>query len=92
MKIIVLAGGLSTERDVSFASGKMVSEALRRKGHQVLLLDIFMGYGRTGDDLTDIFEHSDSGDRTRYCKDQIYAGRPVRLFFWPKCHRTMPDG
>lgn len=64
MKIIVLAGGLSTERDVSFASGKMVSEALRRKGHQVLLLDIFMGYGRTGDDLTDIFEHSEAASIT----------------------------
>lgn len=56
MKIVVLAGGLSTERDVSLATGSMVSAALRRKGHQVLLLDVFMGYGRAGDDLTDIFE------------------------------------
>lgn len=56
MKIVVLAGGLSTERDVSLATGSMVSTALRRKGHQVLLLDVYMGYGRAGDDLTDIFE------------------------------------
>lgn len=56
MKIVVLAGGLSTERDVSLATGSMVSAALRRKGHQVLLLDVYMGYGRAGDDLTDIFE------------------------------------
>ena len=56
MKIVVLAGGLSTERDVSLATGSMVSTALRRKGHQVLLLDVYMGYGRAGDDFTDIFE------------------------------------
>ena len=45
MKIVVLAGGLSTERDVSFVTGNMVSKALRAKGHQVILLDVFMGYG-----------------------------------------------
>ncbi|MDE6889388.1 MAG: D-alanine--D-alanine ligase [Eubacterium sp.] len=55
MKIVVLAGGLSTERNVSLSTGSMVSEALRRKGHQALLLDVFMGYGADGDDLTDIF-------------------------------------
>lgn len=58
MRIVVLAGGLSTERDVSLATGSMVSEALRRKGHQTLLLDVFMGYGRPGDDLEDIFNRS----------------------------------
>ena len=58
MKIVVLTGGLSTERDVSLATGDMVSSALRRKGHQVLLLDGFMGYGRAGDDLTGIFDNS----------------------------------
>ncbi len=56
MKIVVLAGGLSTERDVSLATGSMVSAALRRKGHKALLLDVYMGYGKAGDDLTNIFE------------------------------------
>ncbi len=56
MKIVVLAGGLSTERDVSLSTGSMVSRALRQKGHRVLLLDVFMGYGKAGDPLTDIFE------------------------------------
>lgn len=59
MKIIVLAGGLSTERDVSFATGKMVSTALRSKGHQVMMLDVFMGYGQDGDDLEEIFNKSE---------------------------------
>lgn len=44
MKIIVLAGGTSTEREVSLNSGKMVCKALRSKGHQAVLLDVFMGY------------------------------------------------
>ena len=44
MKIIVLAGGTSTEREVSLNSGKMVCKALRSKGHQAVMLDVFMGY------------------------------------------------
>ena len=44
MNIVVLAGGLSTERDVSLNTGTMVSKALRSKGHNVIMLDVFMGY------------------------------------------------
>ena len=32
MDIIVLAGGLSTERDVSFKTGSMVASALKENG------------------------------------------------------------
>lgn len=58
MNIVVLAGGLSTERDVSFITGSMVSRALRKKGHNVIMLDVFMGYQEEETDITDIFEHS----------------------------------
>lgn len=58
MKIVVLAGGLSTERDVSFKTGEMVTEALRENGHQVILLDVFMGYSDKQEDLTGIFERA----------------------------------
>ena len=51
MKILVLAGGLSSERDVSFATGTMVGNALREKGHQVALVDLFCG---VEDPLTDL--------------------------------------
>ena len=44
MKIVVLAGGLSTERDVSFCSGSMVYKALKENGHQVVLIDVYLGY------------------------------------------------
>ena len=41
MKIIVLAGGLSPERDVSLTSGAGICKTLREKGHQAFLLDVF---------------------------------------------------
>lgn len=44
MNIIVLAGGLSTERDVSISTGLQVCEALRQQGHHAAMLDVFMGY------------------------------------------------
>lgn len=43
MKIVVLAGGLSPERNVSLSSGAMVCQALRERGHQVALVDLFFG-------------------------------------------------
>lgn len=43
MNIAVLCGGLSSERDVSITSGTMVAQALRERGHKVLLLDAFLG-------------------------------------------------
>lgn len=44
MKILVLCGGLSNERDVSFSTGTGAARALRELGHQVVLLDLFLGY------------------------------------------------
>lgn len=58
MNIVVLAGGLSPERDVSFVTGSNVTETLRKNGHQVILLDVFMGYGDDEEDLTGVFERS----------------------------------
>ena len=43
MKILVLAGGLSPERNVSLSSGSMVCQALRDRGHRVALVDLFFG-------------------------------------------------
>lgn len=43
MKIVVLAGGISTERDVSLSSGRMIYHALKEKGHQVIMLDVYLG-------------------------------------------------
>ncbi len=63
MNIVVLAGGLSTERDVSLTTGTMVSRALRENGHNVLMLDVYLGYGDEETDITDIFFHTtDAGE------------------------------
>lgn len=56
MRIVVLAGGLSTERDVSISSGFLVAEALRKKGHQVVLLDVFTGYEESICDIDALFK------------------------------------
>ena len=39
MKIVVLCGGVSPERDVSLSTGATVARALRKKGHSVALID-----------------------------------------------------
>lgn len=44
MKIVVLAGGTSTERDVSLISGSKIYKALKKNGHQAILLDVYLGY------------------------------------------------
>ena len=54
MKIVVLAGGISTERDVSLMSGSMVYKALKGNGHRVVLLDVFLGYEGDPDSVFDM--------------------------------------
>jgi len=43
MKIVVLGGGLSPERDVSKKSASLIANALLRKGHEVALIDLYEG-------------------------------------------------
>ncbi len=43
MNIVVLAGGISPERDVSLTSAALVSNALTKSGHKVCLLDVYEG-------------------------------------------------
>ena len=53
MKIVVLAGGISTERDVSIVSGTMICKGLREKGHRAVLIDVYCGDERISEaDLT----------------------------------------
>ena len=50
MKVVVLAGGISTEREVSIVTGTMVCKALLERGHNAILLDVYYGI-----DDSDIF-------------------------------------
>lgn len=43
MDIVVLAGGLSDERNVSLVSGAKICRALRERGHRAVLVDMFLG-------------------------------------------------
>lgn len=43
MRITVLMGGTSAERDVSLASGLRIADALRQRGHHVVTLDTARG-------------------------------------------------
>ena len=67
MKIAVICGGLSPERDVSISSGTGVARALRQRGHSVALIDLFLGN-------TDAVSNPD-GLFTTDEKDAIYSVR-----------------
>lgn len=68
MKIVVLAGGLSTERNVALTSGTGVCRALRRKGHQAILVDMFMGLENYDGSLETVFDAPD-GLCSDHCVD-----------------------
>lgn len=48
MNIVVLAGGISSERNVSLTTGAKVQNALVENGHHAILADVFMGYKLSG--------------------------------------------
>lgn len=52
MNIVVLAGGLSPERNVSLTSGSLITSALRKKGHRVLMIDVYEGTKNIEDPLS----------------------------------------
>lgn len=87
MNIVVLAGGTSTERDVSIVSGTNVCKALREKGHLAILLDVF--FGKEGADVSSAFtQEYDIEREVEYIKsfnDRVEAeAASGRGFFGPK--------
>ena len=52
MKITVLAGGLSHEREVSLSSGSLIAGALVRQGFDVCLVDLYTGKAIDGSEPT----------------------------------------
>ena len=61
MKIVVLAGGLSPERDVSLSSGSQIANALREAGHHVLLLDVYEGLKTNESEFESLFKDNITG-------------------------------
>ena len=60
MNIAVLCGGISAERDVSMASGSQVALALRERGHNVVLIDVFFGYPGDYANPAEIFSRNEA--------------------------------
>ena len=69
MKIAVVCGGLSNERDVSITSGSCVARALREKGHKVVLLDLYYGYSGNYTDPAELFEREQEDLRYSVSED-----------------------
>jgi D-alanine--D-alanine ligase len=61
MKVVILAGGISTERDVSLSTGRMIYEAVKKNGHQAVMLDVYLGY--TGENVETIFDREEDWAR-----------------------------
>ena len=59
MKIVVLGGGLSTERQVSLVSATSVCKALRSIGHKAVFVDMYLGLENYEGDLEAAFDAPD---------------------------------
>lgn len=66
MKIVVLAGGLSPERDVSLSSGSLIANALMASGHAVVLADIYEGIKAEEEALPALFLTKEDNRRYEY--------------------------
>ena len=87
MKVVVLAGGTSTERDVSIVSGMGVCRALRERGHQAILLDVFFGWegAEPGRVFTDEYDVDQAADYIRSFNGSLeQAKKDRREFFGPQ--------
>lgn len=86
MKVLVLAGGISTERDVSLVTGTMVCNALLKNGHKAILADVFMGYKLTERSIDEEFENAHEINTSGVAKDSpdIEAVK--------KSRKASPDG
>lgn len=85
MKIVVLAGGLSPERNVSLSSGSRVCQTLRSRGHEVAFIDIYLG---TDADPKSLFDAELDADLSRVAKEapnleELKARRGGESLFGP---------
>ena len=62
MKIAVICGGMSRERDVSISTGTNVARALRKRGHRVALMDLFLGDVSALEDAEHLFTSEEADE------------------------------
>ncbi|MDY5023164.1 MAG: D-alanine--D-alanine ligase [Blautia sp.] len=86
MKIVVLAGGTSTEREVSIVSGTGICRALRENGHRAVLVDIFCGTEQAdfSDPFPQEYDVDQAADYIKSFNDKIAEMQKSRKnFFGP---------
>ncbi len=83
MKIVVLAGGRSTERNVSISSGYRLTNALRDKGHEATFIDLFLGYDLNGQAPVSAFADANTSDNL-LISDAVLTDEDI--------NRLRPDG
>ena len=89
MKVVVLCGGTSTERDVSITSGTLICNALAKKGYDAVLIDVYLGIDEYNKE--DVFKMGEQGLKIKagLCRmapdiSQIKKLRPnPEVFFGP---------
>lgn len=69
MKIAVVCGGISNERDVSLSTGSGVAKALRERGHQVVLMDLYFGCEDSYDDPKELYDRPPKDENYRVYED-----------------------
>lgn len=85
MNIIVLAGGNSTEREVSIASGQGVCKALRERNHKAVLLDPYFGASQKEENLFPTeYDVDKAADAMREMSSKLEETMKIRKgFFGP---------
>ena len=84
MNIVVLAGGTSTEREISIVSGKGIASALRQKGHRAVLVDVFAGIGEVdwSDPFPENYDVEQAAESISGFNDRIGQMKKTRKSFW----------
>ena len=86
MNIVVLAGGTSTEREISIVSGTQICIALRGRGHRAVLVDIYSGDRRLmeGERFPEAYDVEEAAAYIRGFDQAIRENYdPSRPFFGP---------
>lgn len=82
MKIVVLAGGCSTEREVSIVSGLEVCKALRSRGHRAVLADVFFEADMGGELFPEAYDADAKAAQIRMRSAEVEETKKSRREFF----------
>ena len=94
MKIAVLAGGTSTERDISIVSGAGAAKAFQSKGYDTYFLDVFRGVPDEEAEKAYTFVQNidDAADAMKAATGQVFEeAKKRREFFGPNVIRLCQE-